>query len=150
VVAAFVVAFAGSAALWWIYFDRSAEASARRIATSPDPGRLERSDYHFIHSIMVAGIIVAAAADEEVLTHPLAAGEAATTWMTLGGAALFLAGHALFKAVVWRVTPWSRTWRSSYLRCWGGLRRTSQRWRLGSARLVEMGVITSRSHPAHT
>jgi low temperature requirement protein LtrA len=79
VVAAFVVAFAGSAALWWIYFDRSAEASARRIAASNDPGRLGRSAYHFIHPIMIAGIIVVAAADEEVLTPPLAAGEAATT-----------------------------------------------------------------------
>jgi low temperature requirement protein LtrA len=27
-IAAFIVAFVGSAALWWIYFDRSAEASA--------------------------------------------------------------------------------------------------------------------------
>src|SRR5262249_44508276 len=59
-VAAFVVAFVGSAALWWIYFDRSAEASARQIETTPDPGRLGRSAYTFIHPIMVAGIIVAA------------------------------------------------------------------------------------------
>jgi low temperature requirement protein LtrA len=57
---------------------------------------------------MIAGIIVVAAADDEVLAHPEAVGEAATTWMILGGAALFLAGHALFTAVVWRETPWSR------------------------------------------
>src|SRR5258708_34963359 len=107
-VAAFITAFVGSAALWWIYFDRSAEAGARRIAASHDPGRLGRSAYVFIHPIMVAGIIVATAADAEVLAHPSIAGEAATTWMVLGGAALFLAGHALFTAVVWRVTPWSR------------------------------------------
>jgi len=106
--AAFIVAFAGSAALWWIYFDRSAEAGERRIASSKDPGRLGRSAYVFIHPIMVAGIIVAAAADAAVLAHPAAGGDAATSWMVLGGAALFLAGHALFKAVVWRVTPWSR------------------------------------------
>lgn len=107
-VTAFVGAFIGSAALWWIYFDRSAEASARRIAASQDPGRLGRSAYHFVHPIMVAGIIVVAAADDEVLAHPAVTGEAATTWMVLGGAALFLAGHALFKAVVWRVTSWPR------------------------------------------
>jgi low temperature requirement protein LtrA len=57
---------------------------------------------------MVAGIIVAAAADAEVLAHPARVGDAATAWMVLGGAALFLAGNALFEAVVWRVTPWSR------------------------------------------
>ncbi|HEX6123130.1 MAG TPA: low temperature requirement protein A, partial [Ktedonobacterales bacterium] len=107
-IAAFVVGFLGSAALWWIYFDRSAEKSARRIATSSDPGRLGRSAYHTIHPIMVAGIIVVAAADDTVLAHPAAVGDAATAWLVLGGTALFLAGHALFKIVVWRVTPWSR------------------------------------------
>jgi low temperature requirement protein LtrA len=107
-VAAFIVAFVGSAALWWIYFDRSADASARLLAASRDPGRLGRSAYVFIHPIMVAGIIAVAAADDEVLAHPEAVGEVATAWMTLGGAALFLAGHALFKAVIWRAPPWSR------------------------------------------
>ena len=69
-VAAFVTAFAGSVALWWIYFDRSAEDGARVIAGSPDPGRLANSAYHLIHPVMVAGIIVAASADQEVLAHP--------------------------------------------------------------------------------
>jgi low temperature requirement protein LtrA len=106
--AAFITAFVGSAALWWIYFDRSAEAAARMLAASKDPGRLGRSAYVFIHPIMVAGIVVAAAADAEVLAHPSTVGDVATAWLVLGGAALFLAGHTLFKAVVWRVTPWSR------------------------------------------
>ncbi len=52
-VAAFVVAFVGSAALWWLYFDRSADEGARLIAESDDPGRLGRSAYHLIHPIMV-------------------------------------------------------------------------------------------------
>jgi low temperature requirement protein LtrA len=107
-VAAFVVAFVGSAALWWIYFDQSAEAAGLRMAASHDPGRLGRSAYVFIHPIMVAGIIVTAAADAKVVAHPAAVGEAGTAWLVLGGGALFLAGHALFTAVVWRVTPWSR------------------------------------------
>jgi low temperature requirement protein LtrA len=106
-VAAFLIAFVGSAALWWIYFDRSAEEAAHQIAASHDPGRLGRSAYVFIHPVMVAGIIVVAAADAAVLAHASAVGAAATTWMVLGGAALFLAGHALFKGVVWRMTPWS-------------------------------------------
>lgn len=46
---AFVTAFAGAVALWWVYFDRSAEAAAERIADSNDPGRLGRSAYHFLH-----------------------------------------------------------------------------------------------------
>jgi low temperature requirement protein LtrA len=107
-VTAFVVAFAGSVALWWLYFDRSAEASAEVIAASDDPGRLGRSAYHLIHPLMVAGIIVTAAGDEKILTLPSSHATAPSAWMILGGPALFLAGHAAFKFVVWRVFPWTR------------------------------------------
>ena len=38
-VASFVIAFAGSVALWWLYFDQSAGAAAEmRSARSDDPG----------------------------------------------------------------------------------------------------------------
>ena len=107
-VAAFVVAFAGSVALWWLYFDQSAVAAAEMIARSDDPGRLGRSAYHLIHPVMVAGIIVSAAADEKVLADPGQPASTAAAWMILGGPALFLAGHAAFKLVVWRVVSWPR------------------------------------------
>ena len=105
---AFAVTFAGSVALWWLYFDQSADAAAEVIARSPDPGRLGRSAYHFIHPLMVAGIIVTAAADQKVLSSPSATATTASAWMILGGPALFLAGHAAFKLVVWRYVSWSR------------------------------------------
>jgi low temperature requirement protein LtrA len=107
-VTAFVVAFAGSVALWWLYFDQSAGAAADRIARSADPGRLGRSAYHLIHPVMVAGIIVSAAADQQVLSSPGATATTSSTWMILGGPALFLAGHAAFKLVVWRSVSWPR------------------------------------------
>jgi low temperature requirement protein LtrA len=107
-IAAFVVAFACSVALWWLYFDRSADASAEVIARSDDPGRLGRTAYHLIHPVMVAGIIVAAAGDEKILTHPSSVGSAPSAWLILGGPALFLAGHAAFKYVMWHVVPWTR------------------------------------------
>jgi low temperature requirement protein LtrA len=108
VVAAFITAFAGSVALWWIYFDRSAEDGARVIAASPDPGALANSAYHLIHPVMVGGIIVAATADQEVLARPGAVGRVATSCLVIGGAALFLAGHVLFKRVIWGVISWPR------------------------------------------
>jgi low temperature requirement protein LtrA len=101
-VTAFVFAFVGSVALWWIYFDRSAEDSNRAIATSEDPGRLGRSAYTYFHLPMIAGIIVTAVADEKVIAHP-AEGSAAVTASILGGPALFLIGHLLFKRAVFRV-----------------------------------------------
>jgi len=78
------------------------------IARSDDPGRLGRSAYHLIHPVMVAGIIVCAAADEKVLADPGAVASTASAWMILGGPALFLAGHAAFKLVVWRALSWPR------------------------------------------
>ncbi len=57
---------------------------------------------------MVARIIVAASAGQEVLAHPAAVGRAGTRWMMVGGAALFLAGHVLFKRVIWGVISWPR------------------------------------------
>ena len=107
-VAAFVVAFGGSVAMWWLYFDQSADAAAEKIAQSSDPGRLGRSAYHFIHPVMVAGIIVGAAADDKILSNPAVTASTASAWMILGGPALFLAGHAAFKLVVWRYPSWPR------------------------------------------
>jgi low temperature requirement protein LtrA len=113
--AAFLAAFIGTVGLWWLYFDRSAAGGARIIASSSDPGRLGRSAYHFIHPVMVAGIIVAATADEIVLADPGSRGAAPTSWMILGGTGLYIAGHAAFKAVVWRLISWPRSprWRYS-------------------------------------
>ncbi len=101
-----LVTFAGSAGLWWIYFDRSAEEGARVIAGSADPGRLGRSAYHFIHPVMVAGII-AASAGGQVMLRRLAGHHggpsAVAAWLILGGTWLYIAGHAAFKLVIWRV-----------------------------------------------
>jgi low temperature requirement protein LtrA len=106
--AAFLAAFVSSVGLWWLYFHRSADAGAQVIAESADPGRIGRSAYHLIHPIMVAGIIVVAAGDQLVLDRPRVVGAAPVSAMVLGGTALFLTGHALFKAVVWHTVSWAR------------------------------------------
>jgi low temperature requirement protein LtrA len=105
--AAFVVAFVGSLALWWIYFHRSAEAAGRVLASAADPARLARSAYTYLHLPMVAGIIAVAAADELTVAHPGDQGTAASVALTLGGTMLFLAGHASFKRAVFQELPWS-------------------------------------------
>jgi low temperature requirement protein LtrA len=99
-VSAFVVAFLGSVALWWIYFARSAEAAREVISSSEDPGRLGRSAYTYFHLPMIAGIIAVAAADELTVAHPGDRGTASSVALTLGGTALFLVGHAFFKRAV--------------------------------------------------
>jgi low temperature requirement protein LtrA len=106
--AAFVVAFLGSVALWWIYFDRGAEASEQAIAHSSDPGRTGRSAFTYLHLPMVAGIVVMAVGDELAIAHPLDLASPALLATVLGGPALFLAGHTLFKRVVFGAWSVSR------------------------------------------
>jgi low temperature requirement protein LtrA len=106
-VASLVVAFATSVALWWLYFDRSAAASSTVIAQSYDPGALARAAYHYIHPVMVAGTIVTAAADGKTLSFPSSHPSTATTWLILGGPALFIAGHGAFRYAIWRLIPWN-------------------------------------------
>jgi low temperature requirement protein LtrA len=107
-VSAFVVAFLGSVALWWLYFARSAEAARGAFSSSEDPGRLARSAYTYFHLPMIAGIIAVAAADELTVAHPGDRGTAASVALIIGGTALFLAGHALFKWTVFGVLSWPR------------------------------------------
>jgi low temperature requirement protein LtrA len=95
--AAFAQAFVGSIAMWWLYFDIGAERGSRVIASSADPGRLGRLAYTYMHLPIVAGIIVAAVADDLVLAHPTGHSGAATIAVILGGPALYLAGNLLFK-----------------------------------------------------
>lgn len=107
-VTALVIAFAGAVAIWWIYFARGAVEATRVLATSPDPGRLGRDAYAYIHPVMIGGIIAVAAGDSGVLASPLSIASVATTAMLLGGTMLFLAGHALFKWTLWHVASWTR------------------------------------------
>jgi low temperature requirement protein LtrA len=103
--AAFVVAFLGSVALWWVYFDVSFDAAEQMFASSSDPGRLGRFAYTYLHIPMVAGIIVTAVGDELVIAHPFGHATPDTVATVLGGPALFLAGHLLFKRAMFGV--WS-------------------------------------------
>lgn len=96
-IAAFGIAFPGSIAMWWIYFDKSADAASNRIMHSSDPGRLARLAYTYLHVPIVAGIIVSAVADELVLAHPTGHTDMKMVLSIIGGPMLFLLGMLLFK-----------------------------------------------------
>jgi len=100
-VAAFCIAFLGSVAMWWIYFDSGAARAEHRIAHGDDVvhrARLARLAYTYMHLLIVGGIIVCAVADELVLVHPDHA-DAAGVAAIVGGPALYLLGCGLFKWV---------------------------------------------------
>jgi low temperature requirement protein LtrA len=91
-----------------VYFHRSADASEEAMGRSDDRGRIARSAFTYSHLPMVAGIIVTAVGDELVIGHPLGDADVATIAAVLGGPALFLAGHALFKYLIFGVVSRAR------------------------------------------
>jgi low temperature requirement protein LtrA len=97
VVCAFAVAFLGSVAMWWIYFNIGAERGSRQISGSSDPGRIGRAVYTYFHIPIVAGIVVCAVGDEITITHPDGHVYLAQAWALLGGPALYLIGNVFFK-----------------------------------------------------
>jgi low temperature requirement protein LtrA len=99
-IAAFVSAFIGSLAMWWIYFHKGAEAGSEELSKSSETGRLARLAYTYLHMPIVAGIIVSAVADELVLAHPAGHSELKTILSAVGGPLLFLVGTILFKRAI--------------------------------------------------
>lgn len=98
---AFLAAFLGSVAMWWVYFDSGAERATHHFEHAADRGRVARLAYTYLHLPIIAGIVLCAVADELVLAHPdhaTGAGVAAI----LGGPFVYLLGNALFK---WATNP---------------------------------------------
>jgi low temperature requirement protein LtrA len=88
--------------LWWCYFDRAGPALEHRaesIEGDAERGRFVRDVYTWAHAPIVAGIILAAAALEEITLHPSDDVDLAFRTMLLGGLALGVFGIA---AAVWR------------------------------------------------
>jgi low temperature requirement protein LtrA len=96
-IVAFVSAFVGSIAMWWIYFHKGAEAGSELISKTAESGRLARLAYTYLHMPIVAGIILSAVADELVLKHPLGHSDIRTIVSAIGGPLVFLVGTILFK-----------------------------------------------------
>lgn len=96
--------------LWWSYFDRPGPAFELRTETlaSIERGRFVRDVYTYSHAPVVAGIILAAAALEEITLHPTDPLEPAFSWMLFIGLALFLGGVGLAVARAFRVVAKER------------------------------------------
>ena len=96
-VLAFVSAFVASVAMWWIYFDVGAPRGSELIEQEEHAGLIGRAAYTYAHIPIVAGIIVLAVSDEQVLMHPTGHSEPFLLATILGGALLFIGGNMLFK-----------------------------------------------------
>jgi low temperature requirement protein LtrA len=108
--AAFGLAFASTAALWWLYFDYVARIAQRRLTVAPaaERTRLARDGYTYLHVVLVAGVILSAVGDELVIAHPGDVLPAAEVAVVAAGPALYLLGHVLFRLVMAGTLSWKR------------------------------------------
>jgi low temperature requirement protein LtrA len=99
VVAAACVGIVIAATLWWLYFDVVALVAERRLSNAA-PGRernTTRDSFSYRHLPMVAGIVLLALGLKKTLEHvgdPLKVVPAAAL---LGGVAVYLVAHVLFR-----------------------------------------------------
>jgi low temperature requirement protein LtrA len=103
---AFLSAFVASVVMWWIYFDVGARRGSELIEHERLPGLVGRQAYTYGHIPIIAGIIVLAVADEQVLAHPTGHLEPFFTAALVGGALLFLGGTGLFKRMTSPLGRW--------------------------------------------
>jgi low temperature requirement protein LtrA len=72
VVSAVLATFAGTIAMWWLYFGISSRDATAAITHSEDPGRMG-ANFHYVHALLIAGIIATAVGNDLVMDHPEAA-----------------------------------------------------------------------------
>jgi low temperature requirement protein LtrA len=89
-----------AAALWWRYFDVVALVAERRLSRAA-PGRernsIGRDSYGYLHMPMVAGIVLLALGMKKTLGHVEEPLKLVPAVALLGGTALYLFAHVLFR-----------------------------------------------------
>ncbi|WP_028067738.1 low temperature requirement protein A [Solirubrobacter soli] len=95
--AAFAVAFLGTATMWWVYFNAAAAVAQRRLELSGNRVQMARDGYTYLHVLMVAGIIVSAVGDELVIAHPGEVLHGPEVLAIVAGPAIYLFALVLFR-----------------------------------------------------
>lgn len=97
-------ALAGTVALWGLGFGRSARLTTRHVEETRDPIRASRHAVNAL-TVMVAGLIAVAVANEMVIAHPHGHTSAALSILLYGGPVLFVAAQGWYLWVVLGVRP---------------------------------------------
>jgi low temperature requirement protein LtrA len=104
ILSALLATFLGTLAMWWLYFGTSSKDATDAITHSDDPGRIG-AYFHYVHAILVGGIIATAVGNDLVLAHPHDGLKTAYALILSGGPVLYLLGSAIYKKVVYGVLP---------------------------------------------
>jgi low temperature requirement protein LtrA len=92
-----------SAELWWVYFlGDQEEAEGALRAMTPTRGEFYSANvaFYWAHLVMLLGVVCLAAALEHAIGHAFDELSFARALALGGGTALYLAGHAFFRAVL--------------------------------------------------
>lgn len=103
---ALLATFVGTLAMWWLYFGTSSKDATETITHSTDSGRIG-AYFHYVHAILVAGIIATAVGNDLVMEHPHDPLKTAYVLILVAGPAIYLIGSAIYKKVVYGVIPMS-------------------------------------------
>lgn len=95
--AALGLAFLGSAALWWLYFNYAAAVAQRRLELAANRTLTARDAYTYLHVVIVLGVIVAAVGDELVIAHPTDVLPGEEVAAVVAGPAIYLFALSLFR-----------------------------------------------------
>ncbi|GBR08403.1 low temperature requirement protein A [Gluconobacter frateurii] len=101
---AFVISFLCTIAMWWLYFETSSEEAEHAISRSSDPGRMGAL-FHYLHAILIGGIIITAVGMEILLESPLEPAEGASKLVLALGPAFYLLGSSLYHWVSTQKIP---------------------------------------------
>ncbi len=108
ILSALLATFLGTLAMWWLYFGTASKDATDTITHSDDPGRVG-AHFHYIHAILVAGIIATAVGNDLVLAHPHDPLKTPYALILSAGPAIYLLGSAVYKKAVYGVVPTSHS-----------------------------------------
>jgi low temperature requirement protein LtrA len=104
VISAMLATFIATLSIWWLYFGTSGKEATYAITHSTDPGKMG-AYYHYIHVVLIAGIIVSAVGNDLVLDHPNTELTVKYCIVLISGPAIFLLGSAIYKKAVYSILP---------------------------------------------
>ena len=104
VMSAVLATFIGTLAMWWLYFGTSSRDATNTITRSSDPGRIG-AYFHYVHALLIAGIIATAVGNDLVMGHPGAEIGLAQGVVLIAGPLIYLLGSAMYKRVVYARVP---------------------------------------------
>ena len=104
ILSAMLATFAGTLAMWWLYFGTSSKDATATITNSNDPGRIG-AYFHYVHAILLAGLIATAVGNDLVMAHPHGHIQLTHALILSAGPAIYLIGSAMYKRIVYGRVP---------------------------------------------